>query len=190
MPLGEPDRHLKLWTRGQGDSSWDLQPGVYRKSGEKEFASSEEERLRLESHLTRDFKSLGAKLLTGRETQAELYFIQQHYGMPTRLLDWNTNPLAALWFAVSSKHYPETDGMVAFMDVYQLLGSQNAKLPGSGEQPTGIASSRTPYFEDSLKPIFEWGEIDDFPDFIIPIRPDYSVERLNLQRGCFTFHVP
>ena len=184
MPLTVSEHHLRFWLRGQGNSEWLLQPGVYRDG----FAPSEMERLRLERHLTQDFRALGAGLLSGSESQAELYFIQQHYGMHTRLLDWTTNPMAALWFAVSDRDSKESNGSIAVMDVYNLLKQQDAYF--NDKALKGIGSSRAPYFEAVLKPIFEWKEPCLFPDYIIPIRPDYSKERLGLQRSCFTFHVP
>jgi hypothetical protein len=38
--------------------------------------------------------------------------------------------------------------------------------------------------------INKWKKVDDFPNYIIPVRPDAFDRRITLQRSCFTFHVP
>ena len=176
--------HIRVWFRGQSDATWDLSPGVYRPSFS---APDEAARLLKERHLTQDFRAMSAGLLAGAKSEADLYFIQQHYRMPTRLLDWATSPLAALYFAVTSAS--STDAIVFAVDAYQLGPDQKAKWK-NGNDFHGIAHSRHPLFEEALHPIFRWQDKSRFPNFILPVRPDQFDRRISLQRGCFTFHPP
>lgn len=92
----------ELIFRGHSSISWDLKPGIGRKKYSPE----------LERKVFELFKKQYYSYIAERpNSDLEILFLAQHYGLPTRLLDWTYNPMIALYFACE-KFANEIDGCI------------------------------------------------------------------------------
>lgn len=86
-----------LWYRGCGTASYKLLPSLYR----HERLKTPEELADLERSLMTRFRQRSIPYHSRSLTDDwDTLFFMQHYGVPTRLLDWTENPLIALHFAL------------------------------------------------------------------------------------------
>lgn len=93
--------------RGQRED-WPLLPKLAR----LKFRSNNTV-LYAESEMISSFKRRAFPFLDSKpENDLDRFAIAQHFGMATRLLDWTTNPLTALWFAVEQPAIDNADGVV------------------------------------------------------------------------------
>jgi hypothetical protein len=92
------------WWRGHARSEWKLHPSLHHKN----LAANESNMAgRFSSHARVRHSSLHAP-----NDAAAKVFLMQHYGLPTRLLDWTESPLVALYFAVESMSHDDADATI------------------------------------------------------------------------------
>ncbi len=100
--------HNDKWTffRGLPNLEWELVSGI----GRSDKAPSTGWRPDVEHRLFADFKRTAHTFEAGTSfTDLDWLALAQHFGLPTRLLDWSDNPLVAAWFAVNDEqvHKPK-----------------------------------------------------------------------------------
>lgn len=101
--------------RGLSDASYPLATTLTRLGGE--YAE-------LERHLLRNFRKYAHRSIVEQDSLWNWLSIAQHYGLPTRLLDWTYSPYVALHFATANLEKFDTDGVIWAVDynqTHQLL---------------------------------------------------------------------
>jgi hypothetical protein len=187
-PAGDVHARLRWWFRGQRNIEA-LNPSVFRDDFEVPKEPNDEDlekcRLRAERHLFREFNDYASSLVDPKVSEHEMYFIQRHYGMPSRLLDWSLDPLIGLYFATEKKDEKSTtNGCVFLVDAYQIVYSQEPRT-----KDWGIGTLKHPDVKAALAAI-AWDEKNGLiPQFHFPVQVAKRDVRIINQAGCFTFHV-
>jgi hypothetical protein len=187
-----PQDPEELWFRGEG-AEYSLLPGLYRPRN-LELKYDEED-------LQERFRARGAQFEPGGGGNAwDWYFRAQHYGIPTRLLDWTDSLIAATYFAAAS-HIDQSDRRPfdRAREGPRRRPIFDAKSPVVWVLDAGSLNRFA--YGDKFDRVFALGGTGTdlfLPDSInrrhrrnrypIAILPPHTIDRIIAQQGSFTIH--
>lgn len=158
------------WYRGHGDKSWELVPKIQRG-----FSGETEALFRKERGYTNDFQAKAKMFYDAAPPLNDFcswLTLMQHYGLPTRLLDWSRSPLIALFFALSEPDTKDKDACIWILNPGKLNGSQeiehNSQVGGKKYKNVFIYSTAHKVIQTMVYSAFRRWAVSDKSDEITP----------------------
>jgi hypothetical protein len=165
------------WFRGQGNAEWPLVPKFYRECDQTRDTEDE---------IREEFAQRGPAFCESvPSSDWDWYFLMQHHGAPTRLLDWTDGALIALFFAVRDTT-GLTDAAVWMLDPFWLNRRTLKKDVVISPSASGALADDKRRLRTLLHPRFKpKSRLSQNP---IAIYPGHIAQRISTQRSCFTIH--
>jgi len=162
--------------RGHSDSEFKLVPSVGRGNP---AASS---RSKYESSLFNTFcREAHGYLGVVPTNDWEWLSLAQHHGLPTRLLDWTHNPLAALYFAV--ENHPKKDAeLMALRSTRKMPDSARDRSPFAIRKPMKFYPKLIAPRIRAQEGLFVVCSSIETP-LDDPLRDDWSIERYRIPKA-------
>jgi FRG domain len=180
-----------LWYRGCGKSTHALVPTLFR----HKTAKTKEALEQLERQLMVRFRQRSIPLHNrSLADEWDTLFFMQHYGVPTRLLDWTENPFIGFYFAVTSGPFSVSKGTrnkppkISFSSdaAIWIFNPVEWNNHATSQQGKGLGIL-TPG-DDALlryKPVRRFDEIPVHP---VALYGAHNSPRIVAQRGVFTMY--
>ena len=171
LDLENPQKTLLF--RGQTDSTWDLETSLDR------FLERIDplDQHTVEPFLIEEFQRRYRNYLQNTpkfNNRIEWWALMQHYGCPTRLLDWTYSSFIALFFALEDIENPKESALWA-IDADWLGKKYREDYPD-------LASSLSS--DPHMSRLSTFKKFDGKP-IVLRLNPFLLHERLSVQQGCF-----
>ena len=159
------------WWRGHVRRDWRLVPSVLRERGP-----------RYEFNVAQRFHAKARTRYANcppENDKAGWMFLMQHYGLPTRILDWSESLSVGLYFAVNELEYDNEPGCLWGLDPSELNHAQN--------NTRGIFG----YADPRVTAVFSMGFREPNPRNVHPTFAIGAKEvdmRMLIQQSVFTIH--
>jgi hypothetical protein len=172
--FGRPSETPRLY-RGQSNSKWGLEDSLSRLlSLDVPFEEAVEiEKMAFDRFFAQAHFFLDPSTLPKRCSILAWWGIMQHFGCPTRLLDWTASPYVAAYFAVAERE--EDEGVVWSFDPAAVMDASS-----SAAYDKARSVIRT---SEDTRPIF-WGSQPI--DSVLPFSLTKHHVRVSTQQGGFT----
>jgi hypothetical protein len=128
--------------RGQSNAAYALESSLQR------YVSGTD-RWDLENHLLRGFARYARKEMQARDIRigTEFVALAQHYGLPTRSIDWTYSPFVAAYFATRGR--PDVDGVIWAVDYAKVHEHLPAAFRRLLDEP-GVRMFEADMLDDNL----------------------------------------
>lgn len=177
-----------LWYRGCSRKSAELLPSLYRPRINPKAADGTPSEL--EAQLVARFRDRSLPYHSrSLSDDIETLFFMQHYGVPTRLLDWTGNPFVGLFFALrSAKFSLAGGGALAFANDAVVWVLDPTRWNRAALEHISFRGGPLDPSHDALGPYKLIGDIDRLAAHPVAIYGAHNSQRIVAQQGTFVIY--